>query len=107
MVLSTSVLICFHFLQWTAFISIHIHTRFGKKEEEEMEESGDNGGEREESDGEGMEGERGDYGGDIEAKEDRRGDRGRGRGRIGKNIQEKKSKSHTPSILFLLINIIV
>ena len=54
-----------------------------------MEESGDNGGEREESDGEGMEGERGDYGGDIEVKEDRRGGRGRGRGR-GKNIQEKR-----------------
>ena len=67
-----------------------------------MEESGDNGGETEESDVGGMKGERGDYFGDIEVKEDRRGGRGR-----GKNIQEKKSKSHTPSILFLFINIIV
>ena len=57
-----------------------------------MEESGDNGGETEESDGEGMAGERGDYGGEIEVKEDRRGGRGRGRGRGrgGENNQEKR-----------------
>ena len=55
-----------------------------------MQESGDNGVETEESDGEGMAGERGDYGGEIEVKEDRRGGRGRGRGRGGEITRKKR-----------------
>ena len=90
MVLGTFVLICFHILQWTAFISYtHSHKILKKKEEEEMEESGENGGETEESDGKGVEGERGD----VEVKEDRREGRGKGR---GQKKTPQKSKSHTP-----------
>ena len=62
--------------------------------------------EREESDGEkSMVGDSGDDGGEKEATEDRRGGPGGGRGHRGgyRMYRHKKSKSHTPSILFLFI----
>ena len=63
--------------------------------------------EGEESDGEELVGESGDAGGEKEVKEDRRGGPGGGRGGGGGHpLMYKKSKSYTPSILFLFINII-
>ena len=60
--------------------------------------------EGEESDGEELVGESGDAGGE---KEDRRGGPGGGRGGGGGHPRMyKNSKSYTPSILFLFINII-
>ena len=60
----------------------------GEEAVEVMEECGDDGGEREKSDGEGMAGERGDNGGEIEV-EDRRGGRGGEGVRVGEILMHR------------------